>query len=87
MKIVEIKDITRKDVPIYYKRYYKGIATLDLMNKTRDVPLEFIIEHKPIGTLEITITLMENIDYPVVPLMKELKTHIGDLDTEAKLPL
>jgi hypothetical protein len=87
MKIVEIKDIIRKDVPIYYKRYYKGIVTVDLMSKAHEVPLEFIIEHKPIGTLEITVTLLEKIDYPVVPLMKELKNHIGELDTEAKLPL
>jgi hypothetical protein len=87
MKVVGIKDIIRKDVPIYYKRFYKGIVSLDLMNKALEVPLEFIIEHKPIGTLEITVTLLEKIDYPAVPLMKELKTHIGELDNEAKLPL
>jgi hypothetical protein len=56
------------------------------LNKSHDLPLEFIIEHKPIGTLEITVTLLEKIDYPVVPLMKELKNHIGELDSDHKLP-
>jgi hypothetical protein len=87
MKILGIKDIIRKDVPIYYKRFYKGILSLDLMNKSLDSPLEFIIEHKPTGQTEITVTHLDEVDYPIVPLMKELKNFINELDATRKLPL
>jgi hypothetical protein len=86
MKIIGIKDIIRKDVPIYYKRFYKGILVLEMLNKQQETPLEFIIEHKPTGQLEITTTLTGEVDYPLVPLMKELKAHIGELDETRKLP-
>jgi hypothetical protein len=86
MKIIGIHDIIRKDVPIYYKNFYKGTLIVELMTKTQEVPVEFIIEHKPTGQVEITATLSEKIDYPLVPLMKELKKHIGDLDSSRKLP-
>ena len=86
MKIIEIKNITRKDVPIYYKRFYKGTLVLELVSKPIEIPVEFIIEHKPTGHLDISATLSGEIDYPLVPLMKELKNYIGELDSERKLP-
>ena len=86
MKIIGIKDIIRKDVPIYYKNFYKGILTIELVKKEQNIPMEFIIEHKPTGQVEIDITLSEKIDYPVVPLMKELKNYIYELDFSRKLP-
>ena len=86
MKIIEIRDIIRKDVPIYYKNFYKGVLVLDLMSKLNEIPLEFIIEHKPTGQLEISITLSKEPDYPLVPLLKELKNYIQELDSSRKLP-
>lgn len=86
MKIIEIKNIVRKDVPIYYRRLYTGIAVLELVNKSMEIPLDFQIEHKPTGQTEIGITLSDKIDYPLVPLHKELKNFIGMLESAGKLP-
>jgi hypothetical protein len=87
MKITEIKDIVRKDVPIYYRRLYSGIVVMELINKPMEIPLDFQIEHMPTGQTEIGITLLEKVDYPLVPLQKELKKFIGDLDSGGKLPV
>ena len=86
MKIIEIKNIVRKDVPIYYRRIYSGLAVMELLNKHMEIPLDFQIEHKPTGHTEIAITLSDTVDYPLVPLHKELKNYIGTLDTTGKLP-
>ena len=86
MKVIEIKNLARKDVPIYYRRLYSGIVVLELINKIIDVPLDFQIEHKPTGQTEISITSMEQVDYPLAPLRKELKRFIGTLDSDGKLP-
>jgi len=87
MKITEIKNIVRKDVPIYYRRLYSGIAVMELINKPMEIPLDFQIEQKPTGQIDIGITLLENVDYPLIPLQKELKRFIGDLDSGGKLPV
>jgi len=86
MNIIEIKDIVRKDVPIYYRRLYSSVAIMELVNKTVEVDVDFQIETKPTGSNEISITSMGKIDYPLVPLHKELKRIIGELDSNRKLP-
>ncbi|GHV46738.1 hypothetical protein AGMMS49546_35300 [Spirochaetia bacterium] len=86
MKIISVKDIVRKDVPIYYRRLYSGIAVLELIKKPVAVHIDFSIEHKPTGQKEILVTLADTVDYPLVPLMSELKKHIGDLDSKGSLP-
>jgi len=86
MKIIDIKNIVRKDFPIYYRRYYTGIVILELVNKSKEMPVDFTIEQKPTGQLEITATFSESVDYPLVPLQKELKKYIGSLDAGGKLP-
>jgi len=86
MQIIEIKNIVRKDFPIYYRRLYSGIATLELINKPVDVPLDFQIEQKPTGHTEIGVTLSGIVDYPLVPLQRELKNFINVLDSSGKLP-
>jgi len=86
MQIIEIKNIVRKDFPIYYRRLYSGIATLELVNKPVDVPLDFQIEQKPTGHTEIGVTLAGIVDYPLVPLQRELKNYINSLDVSGKLP-
>ena len=87
MKITAIKNIVRKDVPIYYRRLYSGTAVMELVNKPMEVPLDFQIEQKPTGQKDIGITLSEKIDYPLVPLQKELKKFIDELDSTGKLPV
>jgi hypothetical protein len=86
MKILELRDIVRKDVPIYYRRLYTGVAVIELINKPQDVHLDFSIEHKPTGHKEILITLIDKVDYPLVPLTSALKKHIDDLDATGGLP-
>ena len=86
MKVIEIKNLIRKEMPIYYRRFYSGIVVVELVDKPVEFPLEFQIEHKPTGQTEIALTFGEQIDYPLVPLQKELRKYIGALDSDGKLP-
>jgi hypothetical protein len=86
MQILELKEIIRKDVPIYYRRLYSGIAVLQLMSKSIERKIDFSIETKPTGQKEILITIGDPIDYPLVPLIKELRKFIDKLDVDGNLP-
>ncbi|MFP3041781.1 hypothetical protein LQZ19_08150 [Treponema primitia] len=86
MKIKQIKDIVRKDVPIYYRRLFTGILELDLMGKNIDRNIDFTIETLPTGLNQVSVTIAEPVDYPLVPLMRELKQFIADLDDNGGLP-
>lgn len=86
MKIIEVKDIIRKDVPIYYRRVFSGTVVIEVLNKTEERLIDFTIETQPTGQSDIFITMAEPVDYPLVPLMAELKKFIGNLDSKGELP-
>jgi hypothetical protein len=86
MRIVQIKNVKRKEVPIYYRRLYSGIAEFELLNRAEDRLIDFTIETKPTGQKDIFVTMPEPLDYPLVPLMRELKKFLIDLDDAGKLP-
>jgi hypothetical protein len=86
MRILQIKDIVRKDVPIYYRRLFSGIVVLEILNKSHERRIDFSIETKPTGEKVILVTIAEPVDYPMVPLLKELKTYVDSLDSAGGLP-
>jgi hypothetical protein len=88
MKVLEIKNIVRKDIPIYYRMFFSGCAILELLaNSPIERQIDFSIEIKPTGVKEIFVTLVEPVDYPLIPLIKALKTAIDELDKNGSLPL
>ena len=86
MKVVTIKDMIRKDVPIYYRKLFTGVAVIELNSGPADYRLDFTIEYKPTGNKDISISFLDSIDYPLVPVTKELKKYINELETVGGLP-
>ncbi|MFP3089197.1 hypothetical protein LQZ21_02595 [Treponema sp. TIM-1] len=86
MKILQIKDIIRKDVPIYYRRHFSGIAVMEVLSKSIERRVDFMIETKPTGAKEISLSVSDPVDYPLAPLLKELKNFVINLDDAGGLP-
>jgi hypothetical protein len=86
MKVISIKDIIRKDVPIYYRLLFTGVAVIELTNTPGSYRIDFSIEIKPTGIKEITVTFLDDLHYPLIPVVKELKTHIGTMHSNGTLP-
>jgi hypothetical protein len=77
----------RKDVPIYYRKLYTGVAVIEMNDKHLDHRIDFSIEYKPTGQKEINITFIDKVDYPLVLVNKEIKNYILELDAADGLPL
>ena len=86
MKVVSIKDMIRKDVPIYYRNLFTGVAVIEMNNIQKDYRIDFSIETKPTGQKEIIINFIDTIDYPLVPMNKELKNLISEMEASGGLP-
>jgi len=86
MRVITIKDMIRKDVPIYYRLLYTGVAVIEMAKGPTNFRIDFSIEIKPTGQKEITISFIDKIDYPLVPVTKELKQYILELDNAGGLP-
>jgi len=86
MKIVDLTNIIRKETHIYYRREFKADAVVEIMQQTKNIPIEFVLEHKPTGAVDVSTTIVDDLDYPVMPFMTELKLYISALDKRGALP-
>ena len=86
MKVINIKDIIRKDVPIYYRLLYTGVAVIELNNVTHNYRIDFAVEIKPTGQKEISVSFLDDLNYPLLPIMKELKHYINNMHSNGVLP-
>jgi len=86
MKVVAVKDIIRKDVPIYYRLLYTGVAVIELTKGAANYRIDFTIEIKPTGLKEISITFLDALEYPLLPVIRELKVIIDKMHEDELLP-
>ena len=86
MRVITIKDMIRKDVPIYYRNLYTGVAVIELAKGPENFRIDFAVEYKPTGQKDVTVAFIDEIDYPLVPIIKELKKYIHEQEAAGGLP-
>lgn len=86
MKVLELKNVSRKDVPIYYRREFQAEAVFQFMETKTESLIDFALEQTPMGSMRVHVEFLEKPEYPVIPLLQVLKTYILALDKEGGLP-
>ncbi|MGL4981903.1 MAG: hypothetical protein ACRC4W_03440 [Treponemataceae bacterium] len=86
MRILEIRDINRDPIPLYYRMIYTALAVIEIPLKVVELPFTFIIETDPIGKKSINVSLNESIDYPLLPVIRDLKTMLTQIEAQG-IPL
>ncbi len=86
MKVLEIKDLLRKDIPLYYRREFFGKAVIEVFKDRHEKRIDFTVEKTPLGGTSVHVSLIDEVDYPVVPLVESLKSYIMDLEKKGGLP-
>ena len=87
MKLVELVNLSRKDNLILYRREYSAEAVFETPSKQRvNKRIEFILEHSALGSKQVQVSLLEDINYPLVNTLASLKTCIMEMDEKGQLP-
>ncbi len=79
MVVSKLTEIERKESHIYYMQEFTATAIYSIVGKEKSGRLAFSIEHKPTGAMEITIRLIDDVDYPLLPVIIDLKKTIKTL--------
>jgi hypothetical protein len=85
MEVVELKNIVKKEMAIDYRRVYTATAVLNMSNSTTEVRVEMALEHTPLGEVGIKVTLLDKIDYPLIPVLKKIKAAARVLQEKGTL--
>jgi hypothetical protein len=86
MKLHGIDQLTKKDIPLYYRNEYEGLGDLEfVLGDRRRVPLEFSVEIKPTGERLVNVRIKDRIDYPLLPVIRAIKAEILIMEKDGKL--
>ncbi|MDA3851273.1 MAG: hypothetical protein PF447_08350 [Spirochaetaceae bacterium] len=90
MKLLSIEQIIQKhqDVPIYYRKEYSAHALFERMvhhHEQVELNFEFGIEMEPSGQKKIDIKILDEVDYPIMPLIHSLKKEVKQQYEEGKI--
>ena len=85
MEVVELKDIIKKDMAIDYRRVYTATAVIAISGKTEEKKVEMALEHTPLGEVSIKVTLLEDLDYPLIPVVKKITEKARSLQVEGTI--
>lgn len=83
-----IENITKKHMLISYREEFHADAVFDFKKNgdTQSCKIEFSLELTPLGSKNVRVQFLESLEYPLIPVIRELKTHIQELDRSGKLP-
>jgi len=87
MKVLELRELSKRDLPIYYIREYTAVASLETPGGGRhDAAIAFTLEKKALGPTEISVQVLDHVDWPLLSVIKALRESVALLDQEGKLP-
>jgi len=86
MQIIEIKNLVKKDVPLHYRNEFSGSVVYNTVQKKNlEKRIEFTLEKNALGSIDIDIKILDDLDYPLIPALKTIKTYLFDLNDKGKL--
>ncbi|MFW5789328.1 MAG: hypothetical protein ACOCW3_05250 [Spirochaetota bacterium] len=86
MKVVELTDVVQQETPLHYRRAFTATAHLDCgRSEPEPARLEFVLEQSPFGAVDVRVTLLDDLDYPLVPAIAAIKSHIRQLHERGEL--
>ena len=87
MELLNIKDINYIESPVLYFREYSGLALFETANReSKKIRIKFTLESQSIGPPLVNVEFTDNVDYPLLPLIRPLKNHVMKLDKNKALP-
>lgn len=87
MVVRGIQNIRRKQMLIAYRREFLAEAVLSLRdNEQRGCKIEFSLEMTPLGANIVRVRFLEDLGYPLIPIMNEVKSKISEMDKAGTLP-
>jgi hypothetical protein len=85
MKVVELREIRRRETHLHYIREFTAVAVLE-SNAAKCVKnVSFTVEHKALGPPDINVRVLDSVDWPLLPVVRAIRTHLYDLERKGNL--
>lgn len=86
MKVVELKELSRRDSPVHYIKELTAIAVVEWGARQSESDVAITLEHKPMGPPDVRVHLLDAVEWPTLPVIHAIKDYVVDLESRGKLP-
>jgi hypothetical protein len=86
MKVVELRDLNRRESPVHYIRELTAVAVLEWGQRQSESDISITLEHKPLGPPEVRVHLLDAVEWPALPVIRAIRDYVADLERNGRLP-
>ena len=86
MKVVELRDLNRRDSPVHYIKELTAVAVVEWNQRQSESDIAITLEHKPLGPPEVHIHLLDPVEWPTLPMIHAIQDYVVDLERTGRLP-
>ena len=86
MKVVELRDLSRRDSPVHYIKELTAVAVLEWGQRQSESDVAITLEHRPLGPPDVRVHLLDAVEWPTLPVINAIKDFVVDLESRGKLP-
>lgn len=86
MKIIELRNLTRENEHIHYRKRYSAILAYTVDGTTEHLAnIIFVFEYNALGSKKLIIQFCDPINYPLLPAKKKLEEYLWNLFNSGNL--
>jgi len=86
MRVVELRDLARRDSPVHYIKELTAVAVIEWHERQSESDVSITREHGPLGPPEVRIRLLDALELPTLPVIHAIKEYIVEMERSGRLP-
>jgi hypothetical protein len=86
MKVVELRELCRRDSPVHYIKELTAVAVIEWNERVSESDISITLEHGPVGPPDVHVHLLDSVDWPALPVIHAIRDYVVDLERTGRLP-
>jgi hypothetical protein len=86
MRVVELRDLCRRDSPVHYIKELTAVAVIEWNERRSESDISITLEHKPLGPPEVRVHLLDAVEWPTLSVIHTIKDYVLDMESRGRLP-
>ncbi len=86
MKVVELRELYRRESPVPYIKELTAVAVLEWNERQSESDVAITLEHRPMGPPEVRVHLLDTVEWPTLPVIHAIRDYVTEMEKTGRLP-
>jgi hypothetical protein len=86
MRVVELRDLARRDSPLHYIKELTAVAVIEYDERQSESDVSITLEHGPLGPPDVRIHLLDALEFPALSVIHAIKDYVVEMERSGRLP-